>query len=90
VGNAYYWLGETHYIRQDYVSAADNFREGFEALPNGPKAADNLLKLAMSLSAMKKTNDACVVLDQLLVKFKETSTTVAQKAQSERTRIGCK
>lgn len=90
IGNAYYWLGETFYIRRDYVQAADNFRQGFEALPGGPKAADNLLKLSMSLSALKKNQEACVVLDQLLVKFKETSPTVAQKAETERTRIGCK
>lgn len=90
IGNAYYWLGETYYIRQNYVDAADNFRAGFEVLPNGPKASDNLLKLSMSLAAMKKTKDACVVLDQLLVKFKDSSKSVAQKAQSERTRMGCK
>ena len=31
---------------RDFVNAADNFRQGFEALPEGPKAADNLLKMA--------------------------------------------
>lgn len=90
VGNAFYWLGETHYIKRDYVKAADTFRQGFEALPTGPKAADNLLKLSMSLSAMQKTKEACVVLDQILVKFSKTSTSVTQKAQQERARVGCK
>ncbi|MBV8939980.1 MAG: tol-pal system protein YbgF [Alphaproteobacteria bacterium] len=90
IGNAYYWLGETYYIRRDYVKAADNFRAGFEALPAGPKAADNLLKLSMSLSAMQRTKDACVVLDQLRMKFKERAPSVVQKAESEYTRIGCK
>lgn len=90
IGNAYYWLGETHYIRRDYVKAADNFRQGFEAMPNGAKAADNLLKLAMSLSAMKNTKDACTVLTQVGVKFKDSSPAVAQKAETERGRIGCK
>jgi tol-pal system protein YbgF len=90
IGNAYYWLGETYYIRRDYVKAADSFRQGFEVLPSGPKAADNLLKLSMALSAMKKQKEACVVLDQLLVKFKDSSTSVAKKADAERTRIGCR
>lgn len=90
IGNAYYWLGETHYIRRDYVKAADSFRQGFEAMPTGPKAADNLLKLSMSLSAMQKNPEACVVLDQILVKFNKTSSAVTQKAQQERTRIACK
>jgi len=90
VGNAFYWLGETYYIRRDYVKAADQFRQGFEALPSGPKAADNLLKLAQSLNAMKQNKDACVVLEQLLAKFRNDSTAITQKAQKERTRIGCK
>ena len=90
VGNAYYWQGETHYIRKDYVAAADNFRQGFEALPNGPKAADNLLKLGMSLSALKKDAEACVVLKQVATKYKTTSTNVAAKAQTEIKHIDCK
>ncbi len=90
IGNAYYWLGETYYIRRDYPKAADQFRQGFEAVPSGPKAADNLLKLSMTLSALKRDKDACTVLDQLISRFKNTSTALQQKAQSERSRIGCK
>jgi tol-pal system protein YbgF len=89
IGNAYYWLGETFYIRRDYVSAADSFRQGFEALPAGPKAPDNLLKLAMSLNALKRDKEACVVLGQIIIKFKKTATAVTQKAEQERKRIAC-
>ena len=89
VGNAYYWQGETYYIRRDYVTSADSFRQGFEALPAGPKAADNLLKLAMSLNALKRDKEACVVLTQLISKFKKTSVSVVDKAQQEQKRIGC-
>lgn len=90
VGNAYYWAGETYYIRRDYVTAADNFRQGFETLPNGPKAPDNLLKLAMSLDALKRDKEACVVLGQIITKFKKTSASVVDKAASEQKRIGCR
>lgn len=90
VGNAYYWEGETFYIRRDYVKAADNFRKGFEALPEGPKAADNLLKLAMSLDALNRDKEACVVLSQIVTKFKKSSTSVTDKATQEQKRIGCK
>lgn len=89
VGNAYYWLGETYYVRRDYVAAADNFRQGFEALPEGPKAADNLLKLSMSLSALQKNKEACVVLKQVVAKYGKTQINVSQKAQDEMARIGC-
>lgn len=90
VGNAYYWQGETYYIRRDYVAAADNFREGFEALPTGPKAPDNLLKLAMSLDALKRDKEACIVLSQIVTKFKKGAISVSEKAASEQKRMGCK
>lgn len=89
IGNAYYWLGETNYIKRDYVKAADNFRQGFEALPEGPKAPDNLLKLGMTLSALNRNSDACTVLKQLTVKFNNTANSILQKAEQERSRIGC-
>ncbi len=89
VGNAYYWQGETYYIRRDYVNAADSFRQGFEAMPTGPKAPDNLLKLAMSLDALDRDKEACVVLGQVTTKYKKSSASVAEKAEAEQKRIGC-
>ncbi|MDX2074463.1 MAG: tol-pal system protein YbgF [Alphaproteobacteria bacterium] len=89
VGNAYYWQGETYYIRKDYAKSAEHFRQGFEALPQGPKAADNLLKLGMSLSALKKQKEACIVLAQVMDKFKTSSANVAAKAAAEHKRNGC-
>ncbi len=89
IGNAYYWQGETFYIRRDYVNAADAFRQGFETLPSGPKAPDNLLKLAMSLDALDRDKEACVVLGQITTKFKKTSISIVDKAAQEQKRIGC-
>jgi tol-pal system protein YbgF len=89
VGNAYYWLGETHYVRHDYVKAADNFRQGYEAMPTGPKAGDNLLKLAMSLNALNKDKEACVVLKQVKSKFGTAGGTIKARADQEINRIGC-
>lgn len=90
VGNAYYWAGETQYVRQNYPQAAEFFRRGYESLPEGPKAGDNLLKLAMSLSAIDRKTEACVVLKQVAVKFGGNSTSLKTKAETERNRIGCK
>lgn len=90
VGNAFYWEGETYYIRRDYVNSADYFRQGFEAMPEGPKAADNLLKLAMSLNALSREKEACLVLQQIVSKFKKTASSAADKAEQEQKRIGCR
>jgi tol-pal system protein YbgF len=90
IGNAYYWAGETYYVRQNYAQSTDYFRRGYEALPEGPKAGDNLLKLAMSLANQKRTTEACVVLKQVTSKFADNSMSLRQKSEAERNRIGCK
>jgi len=89
IGNAYYWLGETHYIRKDYVNAADDFRQGYQKLPEGPKAPDNLLKLAISLKAQERNQDACVILEQINKKFQNASTNLLQRAKAEKKLLAC-
>jgi tol-pal system protein YbgF len=89
VGNANYWLGEIHYMNHDFADAADQFRQGFESAPEGQKAPDNLLKLAMSLSALKHNKEACVVLRQVVSKFNKNTSNAVRKAENEQKRIGC-
>lgn len=90
IGNAYYWLGETYYVRKDYVKAADSFRQGFESMPTGPKAGDNLLKLAMALGATGKEKESCIVLKQVVTKFGKTSGTIKSRAEQEMNRLDCR
>jgi tol-pal system protein YbgF len=89
LGNAYYWLGETYYVREDYVQAADQFRQGFETMPEGVKAPDNLLKLAMSLAKLDKRREACVVLQQIQIKYKTGPDTVLGRAGREADTLNC-
>lgn len=89
VGNAYYWLGETYYVRDNFLSAADAFRQGFEFMPMGAKAPDNLLKLGMSLGKLGKKDQSCVVLKQLQAKYSGKAEPVLQRAAQERKAIGC-
>lgn len=88
--NAYYWLGESYYARGDYTRAAEGFRKGFESNPQGQKAPDNLLKLAMSLDNIKRTSEACIVLGQVVSKYGEGAPRTKQRAEAERTRMQCK
>lgn len=88
-GNVYYWLGETYYVREDYLKSADNFRQGFEAMPDGVKAPDNLFKLALSLNMLNKKRESCVVLKQLQIKYQGQTTPVLQKAAAKEKELGC-
>lgn len=88
-GNAQYWLGESLYVRGEYEKSARVFAEGYQKYPKGSKAADNLLKLGMSLGGLGNKNDACVALGQLETEFSGTSGPVMRRAEQEMTRLGC-
>jgi len=88
-GNAQYWLGETFYVRGEYERAARIFAEGFQKYPEGSKAADNLLKLGMSLAGMGKKEDACVALQQLERQFSSGAGPVLRRANQEMQRLNC-
>jgi tol-pal system protein YbgF len=89
VGNAYYWLGETYYVENNYTSAAESFKSGFESKTDGIKAADNLYKLAKSLLNMNKKNEACIVLDQLQKRYRQRNPEVVGLAYETQKASSC-
>ncbi|MCE3233127.1 MAG: uncharacterized protein K0R98_1384 [Rickettsiaceae bacterium] len=89
LSNAYYWLGETYYVRENYNQSAVQFLKGYQDNPKGNKAADNLLKLAMSLNKLKKQKEACTTLDKLTKEFPKVDATTKEKVKKERTSAKC-
>ncbi len=89
-GNANYWLGESFYVRADYVRAAEVFLEGYQREPKGSKAADTLLKLGMSLSNLDKKREACAAFDKLTKEFPGAPGTIQQVVTRERQKNACK
>lgn len=87
--NAKYWYGETFYVRAQYDKAARAFAEGYQKYSDGPKAADNLLKLGMSLHGMGKDEDACVAYKQLKTQYADSSVPVLKRADTEMKKINC-
>ncbi|MCB1783626.1 MAG: tol-pal system protein YbgF [Alphaproteobacteria bacterium] len=87
--NALYWYGETFYVRGNYDKAARTFAEGYKNYPKGSKAADNLLKLGMSLSGLGKNDDACVALRQLQDEYSKAAGPVLRRGKQEMNRLGC-
>jgi tol-pal system protein YbgF len=88
-GSAQFWLGETYYARRRYMEAATAFAEGYKRYPKSTKAADNLLKLGMSLARADQKQNACVALGQLDRDFPTASASVRQRAAAEKRRLGC-
>ncbi|MEX1035098.1 MAG: tol-pal system protein YbgF [Sneathiella sp.] len=88
-GNAQYWLGETFYVRGDYPNAASAFFEGYQNYPDSSKAADNLLKLAMTLGQMDQKVEACATFAQMDKQFSQIPARLKQTADREKQKLGC-
>lgn len=87
--NAQYWLGETFYVRGNYERAARVFAEGYQKFPQSNKAADNLLKLGMSLAGVGNAQDACVALRQLKSDYPDGPAPVLRRADQEMSKLSC-
>ncbi len=89
IDNAKYWYAETFYVRGKFGDSAVSFAEAYEANPKGAKAPDALLKLAMSLGSLNKTDDACATLVALKTKFPNAPKTISARAEQEKARLKC-
>lgn len=89
VHNARYWLGETYYVRGEFEKATVIFAEAFKAAPKGAKAADNLLKLGMSLGRVSKIEEACVTLTELKNRFPDAPASLLQRANQQLDKYSC-
>jgi tol-pal system protein YbgF len=88
-GNAQYWLGEAHFVRGEYKAAAGAFLKGYKDYAGNARAADSLLKLAMSLDRLGQKDGACSSYSELNTRFPDAPDNVKMRAKSERQRIGC-
>ena len=88
-GNAQYWLGETFYVREDYLTAARTFAEGYTTYPQSDKAPSNLLKLGMSLDALGRTEDACITFTRLREEYPDAAANILSRGEREHQRLGC-
>lgn len=89
-GNAQYWLGEVYYGRKDYQKAAVSFAKGYQNYKSGPKGADSLLKLGMSMRELKKTAEACTAFTSMKTEFPKAAETTLVKAETEAKKLSCK
>ena len=87
--NIQYWLGEVHYAQKKFEKAILEFGEGLKKYPDSIKGPDNMLKLGLSFSNLKKKNEACNVFYELEVKYKSAPKNVLERANSEKKKLDC-
>lgn len=78
--NAYYWLGESYYVTQNYELAQDAFRTLLGSYPGSRKEADAMLKLGYSQIAVGDTGAGEATLRDLMSRYPGTE--AAAKAES--------
>lgn len=88
-GSAYYWSGETFYLRADYEKAAIEYLKGYQADIRGSRAADNLLKLAKSLGKMEKRKEACTTYAKLAKEFPNASNSIKKDLKEDMKTYRC-
>jgi len=77
--NAFYWLGESYYVTQNYPISLDTFQKLLAQYPNSQKAPDALLKIGYCQYEMKQWDQAESTLNQVVQRYPDT--TVARLAQ---------
>jgi tol-pal system protein YbgF len=77
--NAYYWLGESYYVTQNYPISMETFRKLLALYPNSQKAQDALLKIGYCQYELKQWSQAEATFNQVLQKY--PNTVVANLAQ---------
>ena len=87
--NIQYWLGEVFYAQKKFEKAIVAFGEGLEKYPESIKGPDNLLKLGLSFSNLKKKDEACNILFELEIKYKDAPKNVQERASSEIKKLEC-
>ncbi|HEX7916696.1 tol-pal system protein YbgF [Rudaea sp.] len=70
--NAYYWLGESYYVTQNYPISLDAFNKLLAQYPNSQKASAALLKVGYCQYELKQWDQAETTLNQVVAKYPGT------------------
>ena len=70
--NAYYWLGESYYVTQNYPVSLDAFNKLLSQYPNSQKAPAALLKIGYCQYELRQWDQAEAALNQVVQKYPGT------------------
>jgi tol-pal system protein YbgF len=87
--SAQFWLGETHFVRGQWDSAAAAFLKVAQTHPRSDKAPDSLAKFAMAMERKGNRAAACRALQELKARYPNPPAHVKTWEAAERRRAGC-
>lgn len=86
-GEAWYWLGESQFVRGNLADSARSYLNGYQEDRTGRRAAGNLLKLGTSLGRLGQLNEACSTLGEVRRQFPNSPE--AGRADAEADNLTC-
>ncbi len=88
-GDAWYWLGESQFVRGLHSDAARSYLNGYQSDEIGPQAPLNLYKLGVTLGRLGELNAACQTLRQVPAQFPNGPPEVISRADAEADTLTC-
>lgn len=89
VPDAYYWLGESQFQRQQFRDAAQNFLAVSTKHEKSARAPNALLRLGQSLAALKQKDAACATLAEVGRKYPKAPANVKKSVEQEIKHVKC-
>ena len=87
---AYYWLGESDYAREDYADATPAYARALKGWPKLAWTPDATVKLARALAETNRQPEACAALAEFDHRYHAAaSSTVKARAEATRARAKC-
>ena len=90
VPEAYYWLGESDYAREDYQDATPAYARALKGWPKLAWSPDATVKLARALAETDRATEACAALAEFDHRYRgAASATVKARAEAVKGRAKC-
>ncbi len=86
---AYFWLGESQFIRGNYQDAARSFLDGYNADQSAERAPHSLYRLGVTLGRLGQINEACLTLREVRNQYPNGPQDLIGKADEERDQLAC-
>lgn len=81
--NAWYWLGQAHFVKHEFGPALAAFQSVVARNPPSPKAPDALLKIGMTQLELKKNDDARATFQKVVKDYPDSSAATLARERLE-------
>ena len=79
IPSAYFWLGESLFVRNDYNEAVLAYGEVIKKFKKHKRAPESLLKIGIAFSNLDKKKESCDALKKIIKQYPETEKNVLKK-----------